>query len=83
MRATRERLSVRLGLNRLPALAEGVPASLQPALRDWIQETANLDSREVRHVLIRLDLVLPESYQKRYQVQLKAREAKQAELSAK
>ena len=61
---------------------EGVPASLEPALRNWIKETAAQDPEETQHVLIRLELALPKSYLDRHQRELTKREAKQAELTA-
>ena len=65
-----------------PAAREGVPAFLEPALRSWIFETASLDPDEAEHALIRLGLVLPESYWQRYERELKAAEAEQARLDA-
>jgi hypothetical protein len=78
----RQRLSVRTGAAPVPALVEGVPASLEPKLRDWIYETGALDPDEVQHLLIRLDLVLPTAYSEAYQRDLAEREKKQARLTA-
>ncbi|MFB7777797.1 hypothetical protein [Streptomyces bauhiniae] len=84
MRSTaRQRLSVRLGAAPVPTLVEGVPASLEPALRAWIRETANHDPVEAQHVLIRLDLSLPKSYEDTYRRELRERAEKQAELTAR
>lgn len=63
-------------------LREGVPASVEPALRTWIFETAKLDEDEAEHALIRLNLVLPESYWERYRQEVAVYAAKQAELDA-
>jgi len=82
MRSTRERLSVRLGAAPVPALVEGVPPSLESALREWIRGTAALDPAEASHVLIRLDLVLPGEYVERYRRQVAEQKARQAELDA-
>lgn len=82
MTPTRDRLSVREGMTPPPALREGVPRSLESALRRWIWETASLDSNVVEHALIRLDLVLPDAYWQRYQKELNERSAKQAALNA-
>ncbi len=71
MRPTRNRLLVREGTTPLPTLREGVPRSLESALRGWIWETASLDSEVAQHVLIRLDLVLPVAYWQRYQKELR------------
>ncbi len=82
MTPTWNRLSVREGTTPLPALREGVPQSLESALRGWIWETACLDSEVAQHALIRLDLVLPDAYWQRYQKELTERRAKQAALNA-
>ncbi|MFB7248542.1 hypothetical protein ACFCYX_39575 [Streptomyces populi] len=83
MRSTvRPRLSVRVGAAPVPALVEGVPASLESALRDWIFETATQGRQEMRHVLIRLDLELPRPYLNQYQRELRDREAELVELTA-
>ncbi|MBD0688519.1 hypothetical protein BG452_05040 [Streptomyces sp. CBMA123] len=71
-----------MGAAPVPALVEGVPASLDPALRAWIYETAAQDPEEAQHLLIRLDLTLPKKYADTYQQQLQERQSKQAELSA-
>ncbi len=63
-------------------MREGVPRSLESALRGWIWETASLDSEVAQHALIRLDLVLPDAYWQRYQKELTERSAKQAALNA-
>jgi hypothetical protein len=75
-------LSVREGTTPLPALREGVPQSVESALRGWIWETASLDSEVAQHAMIRLDLVLPDAYWQRYQKELTERRAKQAALNA-
>ena len=80
MRSFREPLAVREGAGVLP-LQEGVPASVVPALRLWIFNTAKSDSEEAEHALIRLNLVLPQSYRQRYQQELVEYWAKQAELN--
>jgi hypothetical protein len=80
MSSFREPLAVREGATF--ALREGVPASLEPSLRQWIWDTAGLDVEEAEHVLIRLDLELPASYWGRYRRELRKYEARQAELDA-
>ena len=83
MRSTvRPRFSVRMGAAQVPGLVEGMPASLEPALRDWIFETADQGRQEVRHVLIRLDLELPRLYLTQHQRELRERKAELAELTA-
>jgi hypothetical protein len=82
MTPTRELLSVRTGAAPRTALAEEISPALEPTLRGWIRETASLDPEEARLLLIRFDLVLPDAYRTRYQEQLQAREARQAELDA-
>ncbi|MEU5034071.1 hypothetical protein AB0G48_07980 [Streptomyces rubiginosohelvolus] len=57
-----------------------MPASLEPALRAWIQETAALDPDEAHHVMVRLDLVLPQADWDMYERQLRKREMEQARL---
>jgi hypothetical protein len=81
MTSNRGRLSVREG-TVLPVAHEGVPASLEPALRSWIWETISLDPDQAERVMIRLDLELPDSYWQRYQRELKKSEAEQARLDA-
>lgn len=80
MTPTRELLSVRTGAAPRTALAEEISPALEPTLRGWIRETASLDPEEARLLLIRFDLVLPDAYRTRYQEQLQACEARQAEL---
>ncbi|WP_405775872.1 hypothetical protein [Streptomyces sp. NBC_01538] len=60
---------------------EGISPALEPSLRGWIRETGSLDPEEARLLLIRFDLVLPDSYRARYQKQLADRSARQAELN--
>lgn len=81
MTSNRSRLAVREGT--APAVAqEGVPASLEPALRSWIWETVSLDPDQAERVMIRLDLELPERYWYYYQLALKEAETEQARLDA-
>jgi hypothetical protein len=81
MTSNRGRLSVRDGA-ALPVAHEGVPASLEAALRSWIWETISLDPDQAERVMIRLDLALPDSYWQHYQRELKESEAEQARLDA-
>jgi len=79
MTSNRQQLSVREGT--APAVAqEGVPASLEPALRAWIWETVNLETEQAERIMRRLDLELPDSYWQRYQQELEKAEAEQARL---
>lgn len=64
-------------------LREGVPASVEPALRAWIFETAKLDEDEAEHALIRLDLALPPAYWERYRLEVTKYTAGQAEADAR
>lgn len=59
MTVSREPLAAREGEDR--TLREGIPASLEPSLREWIEGAADLDATEAEHALIRLDLELPDS----------------------
>lgn len=72
-----------MGMVPVPALMEGMPASLEPALRAWIQETAAQDPVEAHHVMVRLDLVLPQADWDRYERELRACEVEQARLDAR
>ncbi|MDX2547563.1 hypothetical protein ACOT81_38870 [Streptomyces sp. WI04-05B] len=81
MRPNRDLLSVRTGAALRTALVEGISPALEPSLRGWIRETGSLDPEEARLLLIRFDLVLPDSYRARYQKQLADRNARQAELN--
>ncbi|WP_250304210.1 hypothetical protein OG204_10145 [Streptomyces sp. NBC_01387] len=84
MRSTsRHRLSVRMGTAPVPALVEGMPPSLEPALRSWIQETAALKPDEAHHAMVRLDLVLPQADWDRYERELRKCEREQARLDAR
>ncbi|MFC8491842.1 hypothetical protein ACFUJU_13770 [Streptomyces sp. NPDC057235] len=84
MRPTsRHPLSVRMGTAPVPALMEGMPASLEPALRAWIQETAALNPAEAQHVMVRLDLVLPQVDWDRYERELRRHDREQARLDAR
>ncbi|MFI8964994.1 hypothetical protein ACIGO8_23100 [Streptomyces sp. NPDC053493] len=60
-----------------------MPASLEPALRAWILETAALDPAEAQHVMVRLDLVLPQVDWDRYERELRRLEREQARLDAR
>lgn len=81
MTSNRSRLAVREGTT--PAVAqEGVPASLEPALRAWIWETISLAPNEAERIMIRLDLELPETYWNRYERELKETKAEQARQDA-
>ncbi|NEA24574.1 hypothetical protein [Actinomadura bangladeshensis] len=80
MTVSREPLAAREGQGR--TLREGIPSSLEPSLRKWIESTADLDATEAEHALIRLDLMLPDSYRQRYQRELRQQRARQAELDA-
>lgn len=78
MTSTRNRLSVREGFSPAPTLREGVPSSVEEALRDWIWQAASQDSEVVKHAMIRLDLVLPAAYRETYEKQLAQRRARLA-----
>lgn len=71
---------MRTGAAPRAALGEHVSPALEPALRNWIRDTASLEPEEVRLMLIGFDLVVPDDYQMRYQEQMTAREARQAQL---
>jgi hypothetical protein len=81
MTSNPSRLSVREG-TALAVAQEGVPASLEPALRAWIWETISLDPDQAERVMIRLDLELPDTYWQNYQQELEKSEAEQARLDA-
>ncbi|GAA2930810.1 hypothetical protein GCM10010446_14500 [Streptomyces enissocaesilis] len=84
MRSTsRHRLSVRMGTAPVPALMEGMPASLEPALRAWIEKTAALNPDEAQHVMVRLDLVLPEADWDEYERQLRKCQREQVRVDAR
>lgn len=81
MASSREPLAVREGMG-FTSPREGVPASVENALRAWIFETAKSDEEEAEHALIRLDLVVPEPYWQQYREKLAAYRARQDELDA-
>ncbi len=72
-----------MGSAPVPALVEGMPESLEPALRAWIQDTADHSPREAQHVMVRLDLVLPQAYADAYERELRKRDREQARLDAR
>ncbi|MFF5502005.1 hypothetical protein [Streptomyces roseolus] len=67
----------------MPALVEGVPESLEPALRTWIEQTAARNPGEAPHVMVRLDLVLPQAEVDAYVRDLRRRDREQARLDAR
>ena len=74
---------MRTGAAPRAALVEDISPALEREVRGWIRETASLDAEEARFLLLRFNLVLPDAYRTRYQEQLQARSARQADLDAK
>jgi hypothetical protein len=76
------RLSSREGATA-PALHQVVPASLEDELRGWIHYNVSLLPDDGKRLMVRLDLVVPDSYRQdyarahaKYQQQLREREKK-------
>ncbi|MFD6346625.1 hypothetical protein ACFWF9_18125 [Streptomyces roseolus] len=60
-----------------------MPESLEPALRTWIEETAARNPGEAAHVMVRLDLVLPQADVDAYVREQRRRDREQARLDAR
>jgi hypothetical protein len=70
-----DRLSTREGA-RPGGLRDGVPASVEAHLREWIHGAVRQHVSDVAKLMVRLDLTLPESYRRAYDQAYAAYEAK-------